>query len=321
MGNLSPESLRASAPPGLPARGARSNDVGPVMMLRLLLSLALLLFGSAAGAQVRDLLPVPALTARVTDLAGALAPDEREALEQTLAALEQRKGSQIAVLIVPTTGAETIEQYSLRVAEAWRLGRKGVDDGALLVIARDDRRLRIEVGYGLEGAVPDIAAKRIVSDIIAPRLRGGDFHDGVRAGVDALVGLVEGEPLPEPQAAARGGEVSNLLNLLPVLIMVVLVAGSVLRSLLGRLGGATTTGALVGGVVWLALGTFVVAVLAGIGAFLFTAAGSASKGWSSHGRGGFGGMGGGGFGGGGFGGGGFGGGGGRFGGGGASGGW
>lgn len=290
-----------------------------------LLPLALLLLGTTAVAQVRDLVPVPALSARVTDAAGALDPQQREALEQTLAAFEQRKGSQIAVLIVPTTGSETIEQYSLRVAEQWRLGRQGVDDGALLVIARDDRRLRIEVGYGLEGAVPDLAAKRIVSDIIAPRLRAGDFYGGVRSGVDALTGLVEGEPLPEPEATARRGGAPDLLSLLPVLIMVVLVAGSVLRGLFGRLWGAATTGALVGGIVWLALGTLAVAGLAGIGAFLFTAAGGASKGWSSHGRGGFGGgfggMGGGGFGGGSFGGGGFGGGGGRFGGGGASGGW
>lgn len=297
----------------------RAADVTLRSILSGLL-LALALAGAGAGAQ--DSVPVPPLAARVTDLAGALTVDERQALEQTLAGFERRKGSQIAVLVVPTTGPETIEQYSLRVAEQWRLGRKGVDDGALLLIARDDRRMRIEVGYGLEGAVPDIAAKRIVSDIIAPRLRAGDFAGGVRAGVDALIGLVDGEPLPEPEPRAAQGAPPGVMNLLPLLIMVALVAGSVLRRLFGRLGGAATTGVLIGGIVWSALGVVVIALLAALGAFLFTAAGGVSSGWSSGhrgGHGGFGGMGGGGFGGGG--GGGFGGGGGRFGGGGASGGW
>jgi uncharacterized protein len=289
-------------------------------LARFLLPLLLALVGPASGAFARDLVPVPVLAARVTDLTGALADAERQALEQTLAAFEQRKGSQIAVLIVPSTAPETIEQYAMRVAESWRLGRKGVDDGALLLIARDDRRLRIEVGYGLEGAVPDIAAKRIVSDIIGPRLRAGDFHGGVRTGVDALIGLVDGEPLPEPERDMARGRPSGVMNLLPVLIMVVLVAGAVLRSLFGRLGGAATTGVLIGGIVWFALGVLGVAFVAALVAFVFTVGGGASSGWSSRHGGGFGG-GFGGMGGGGFGGGGFGGGGGRFGGGGASGGW
>jgi uncharacterized protein len=144
---------------------------------------ALLLFAALAMAQVA----IPPLTARVTDQTATLSPATTAALEASLAAFEARKGSQIAVLIVPTTAPESIEQYALRVAETWKLGRKGVDDGALLLVAKDDRTLRIEVGYGLEGALTDITAKRIVAEIITPRFRDGDFDGGVKAGVERMV--------------------------------------------------------------------------------------------------------------------------------------
>ena len=138
----------------------------------------------------------------MTDLTETLTPDQTAKLEQKLAAFEARKGSQIAVLIVPTTQPEAIEQYSIRVAEQWKLGRKGVDDGALLLVAKDDRALRIEVGYGLEGALPDAIAKRIIEDIIVPRFKTGDFYGGIDAGVDAMIKVVDGEPLPPPQPVA-----------------------------------------------------------------------------------------------------------------------
>ena len=136
----------------------------------------LLLLGNPAHAEVA----VPTLAARVTDLTATLSAAEKQQLEASLAQFEAKKGAQIAVLIVPTTQPETIEQYGIRVAEAWKLGRKGVDDGALLLVAKEDRSLRIEVGYGLEGVLNDATAKRIVAEIIVPYFKRGDFHGGVQ---------------------------------------------------------------------------------------------------------------------------------------------
>ncbi|MBD3410940.1 MAG: YgcG family protein [Ignavibacteriales bacterium] len=139
--------------------------------------------------------PVPELRARVTDLTATLTPDQRDSLERKLRTFEQNKGSQIAVLFVPTTGDETIEQYTMRVAETWKIGRSGADDGVILVVAKNDRELRIEVGYGLEGAVPDALARQIIDELIVPRFRSGDYFDGTAAGVEALIAAVSGEPV------------------------------------------------------------------------------------------------------------------------------
>ena len=149
-------------------------------------------------------MPVPPLHARLTDLTGTLTAAQQTGLEQSLRAFETRKGTQIAVLIVPTTKPEEVEQYALRVVEQWKLGRKKVDDGALLLIAKDDRTLRIEVGYGIEGALNDATAKRIVNEVIAPRLKEGDYFGGVGAGVDQMIRVVDGEPLPTPKPGAAG---------------------------------------------------------------------------------------------------------------------
>ena len=132
----------------------------------------------ALGAQAQDLVPVPPLKARVNDLTGTLTAQQAADLERQLAAFEARKGSQIAVLIVPTTQPEAIEQYSIRVADQWKVGRKSVDDGIIIVVAKGDRKLRIEVGYGLEGAVPDAIASRVIREVIAPRLQANDFYGG-----------------------------------------------------------------------------------------------------------------------------------------------
>jgi uncharacterized protein len=264
---------------------------------------------------------VPPLTARVTDLTGTLSPSQRDALEQELRVFETRKGSQIAVLIVPTTQPEAIEQYSLRVAETWKLGRKGVDDGALLLVAKDDRALRIEVGYGLEGVIPDAVANRVIDEIIVPFFKQGDFYGGIQAGVSRLTRLVDGEPLPPPQARDRSW--SGIADLLPVAFIAVMIGGGFLGSLLGRLIGAAVSGGIVGVVFWITIGSVLGALAAGVVVFLFTLAigGSGGRG----GRGDFGGWSGGyssGSGGGwSSGGGGFSGGGGGFGGGGASGRW
>jgi uncharacterized protein len=270
----------------------------------------------AAGAEV----PVPPMGSRVTDLTATLTREQKSDLERTLRSFEERKGSQVAVLIVPSTAPETIEQYALRVAEQWKPGRKNVDDGALLVVAKDDRTLRIEVGYGLEGALTDAASKRIISEIIVPRFRQGDFYGGIAAGVDRILRVIDGEPLPAPSARPPG-QTRGIMSILPVLMILAIVVGGVLHSLLGRFPGALVTGGAVSVIAWMLAGAISVALIAGLIAFLFALLGG--LGGRGPGGGGFygGGFGGGGFGGGGFGGGGFSGGGGGFGGGGASGRW
>ncbi|MGH6820875.1 MAG: TPM domain-containing protein, partial [Methylocella sp.] len=159
---------------------------------------ALLLLALGLGIAQADV-AVPPLKARVTDLTATLSREQQASLEQELQNFEAKKGSQLAVLIVPTTQPETIEQYGIRVVDSWRLGRKGIDDGALLLIAKNDRSLRIEVGYGLEGALNDATAKRIVSDIIVPRFKAGDFYGGIEAGIQSMIKVIEGEPLPPPR--------------------------------------------------------------------------------------------------------------------------
>jgi len=281
---------------------------------------ALLLGALLARADVA----VPPLTARVTDLTGTLSGEAVSRIEMKLANFEASKGSQIAVLIVLTTAPEEIEQYGIRVEDAWKLGRKGVDDGAYLIVAKNDRRARIEVGYGLEGVLSDAVANRIIDETITPHFKLGDFDGGIEAGVDQMISVINGEPLPAPDK--KWEHRSGLGNLLPILLVVVFVASGVLRGLFGRLFGSIATGGLAGGIVWLLSHLLPIGLGAGVIAFLFAMlAGSNSRGWSA-GRGwggGFGGGLGGGFGGGGFGGGGggFSGGGGGGGGGGASGSW
>lgn len=291
-----------------------------------------------AGAQ--DLQAVPALQARVTDLTGTLTAGQQAELEQRLTAFEQRKGAQVALLIVPTTAPETIEQYSIRVAETWKLGRAKPDDGVLLLVALQDHALRIEVGYGLEGVIPDAIARRVIDDTIKPLFRQGDIFGGVSAGLTQIMKLVDGEPLPPPDRSWRR-PADKLAGMLPLLFFGVLIGSTLLRALLGRALGSLATGGITGGVVWLASQLLGIAIFAGLvaGAFSLFASlasnmrggrgghgGGFGGGLGGLGGGGFGGLGGGGFGrggfgGGGFGGGGFGGGGGGFGGGGASGRW
>ena len=284
---------------------------------RAALAAIALFWVAIAGAQV----PVPPLGGRVTDQTATLTNEQKSALEQTLRSFEERKGSQVAVLIVPSTAPETIEQYALRVAEQWKPGRKNVDDGAILVVAKDDRTLRIEVGYGLEGALTDADSKRIISEVIVPRFRQGDFYGGITAGVDRILRVIDGEPLPKPEERPPAG-MRGIGSILPVLMILALAVGGVLHTVLGRFPGALVTGGAVSVVAWMLAGAISIALVAGLIAFLFTLL-SGGMGGRGRGGGGFGGggFGGGGFGGGGFGGGGFSGGGGGFGGGGASGRW
>jgi len=234
-------------------------------MLRWILAVCLALAAGAAAGRARAEVPVPPLQARVTDLTGTLTGEQESALEARLGALEAKKGSQIAVLIVPSTRPETIEQYSIRVAERWKLGRKGIDDGALLLVAKDDRSVRIEVGYGLEGVIPDAIARRVIDEAIVPRFRAGDFYGGLSGGVDALAGLVRGEPLPAP--ARRAADSGEALQRLMFAGFAAVAVAYVLGAFLGRAAAAGLAGVAVMLYGW-ALAGLLIAVIAGIVTFL-----------------------------------------------------
>lgn len=283
-----------------------------------MISASSFLFVALAAAQIA----VPPLEGRVNDLTGTLSAAQRSALEQTLAEFEKRKGAQVAVLMVPSTEPEPVQMFAVRVQESWKLGRKGVDDGVLLAIAKDDRELHIEVGYGLEGVLPDAIAKRIIEEDIVPRFKQGDFYGGIRAGTDRIMRVVEGEPLPAP-----AGETSSPkpgMNWLMPLLFFVLFFGGILRAILGRFLGGAAAGGIAGVAGWLLMGSLFMGAAFAVIAFIAILAGGGRRmgagGWASRGgyggglgrRGGFGG---------GFGGGGFRGGGGMSGGGGASGRW
>ncbi len=249
--------------------------------------LSLLLLVVAGFARADEQQAIPPLRARVTDLAGTLAAEQRGSLEAKLAAFESGKGSQIAVLIVPTVKPETIEQYALRVAESWRLGRRGADDGALLLVAMGDRKVRIEVGYGLEGALNDATAKRIISEIISPRFKQGDFAGGIDAGVDAMIKVVSGEALPAPSAeTSRRADVDDgFETLLFAGFVLVFVVGGVLRAIFGRFLAAGMIGVAAGVIASLLISSLLVAVILGLVAgvislFLGMVGGA---GWSSGG--------------------------------------
>lgn len=231
---------------------------------------------------------IPPLTTRVTDLTTTFTVEQRAALENKLAAFEQKKGSQLAVLLVPTTQPETVEQYSIRVAEAWKLGRKGVDDGVLLLIAKNDRKLRIEVGHGLEGALPDAIAKRIIDEYVVPPFKQGDFNGGVNAGVDRIIKVVEGEPLPPPQQwhAPSGKNVSERIDdYMGWAVILLVFFGGLIRSLFGAFLGAIIVG-VVGGLLAAWLGTGVVmAFIVGVVAFVLTLFGVSALGSGGSGGG------------------------------------
>lgn len=294
-------------------------------MKRLLLALCWIAVPALLIAQ--NLQPIPKLGARVTDLTGTLTAEQQSQLEDKLRAFEARKGAQVVVLVVPTTAPENIEQYSIRVVTQWMLGRKNIDDGALLLVAKDDHDMRIEVGKGLEGALTDLTAHRIIAESIIPLFRQGDFYGGINAGLDQIIRVIDGEPLPPPDAAWQGQSVRSVGRMVPFLFVGVLFGSVVLRSLFGRGWGAAIAGAATGALVYAIGHAIFITVVAAVLAFLFALlSGFAGPGsWSSYPRsggwgGGFGGLGrGGGFGG--TGGGGFSGGGGGFNGGGASGRW
>ncbi len=287
---------------------------GAAPFLRWAASLALAAVAFCAIAQEPDaIIPVPKLTARVIDHTGTLTAPERDRVEAKLAAFEQAKGSQVAVLLVPSIGPEPIEDFALRVTDAWKLGRAGVDDGVLFVIAKQQRKMRIQTGRGVQGTLTDAASKRIVAERVAPAFRNGDFAGGINAGVDAILKAIEGEALPPPKASGgsasrKVGTITSASDFLWLAFFGVPVAAMMLRPMLGRAGSAGVTGGLTGVGAWLIFGTILAGVIGAIAAFVVAIAmgtsalrqgrsgsGSGSGGWFPGGGGGGGGFGGGGF--------------------------
>ncbi len=313
--------------PAAPRSGSRLRAQRFGLQQALACMLAWLLCGLAAA---QDLQPIPALTARVMDQAALLQPAQRQALEDKLAAFEAQAGPQIVVLTVASTGIEDIADYAQRAGDAWKIGRKGVGDGLLLVVARDDRKLRIQVAKALEGAVPDLAARQIIANSIGPAFKRGDYAAGLNAGVDALIARIKGENLPAPETAPQDGGLGGLglgwEELAMFFFIGVPVLGGVLTSVLGRKLGSVVTAGGAGTLAWWLSTSLLIGGVAGVVALVLV--GVMGLGAARGGRGGRGGGppviwggGGGGFGGGGGGGGFSSGGGGDFGGGGASGGW
>ncbi len=235
-------------------------------MIRCINLLSLVLLLALANGALAEI-TVPSLKSHVTDLTETLSSMEISRLEQQLTDFEAKKGSQIALLIIPTTQPETIEQYSIQVAEVWKLGRKGIDDGVLLLVAKNDRTLRIETGYGLEGVLPDALARRIIDEIIVPKFRQGHFFGGLQAGVEQIISIIEGETLPESEPA--GGASLAVENIIPFLF-IALVLGRTLQSMFGRMAGATITGSIAGALTWLISSSIAVALLIAIAIFVIS---------------------------------------------------
>ncbi|WP_175343342.1 TPM domain-containing protein [Herbaspirillum sp. C9C3] len=239
------------------------------LLLTWLLTALLVWIAPAGPARADDgLVPVPPLSARVIDQVHLLQPQQRQALEGVLADIEQRTGSQIGVLLMSSTAPEAIEQYSIRVADAWKLGRKGIDDGVILIVAKDNpkslRRLRIEAGRGVQGSLTDAQSKRILQDVIAPHFRQNDFYGGLAAGVTAITTLLEQEQLPPVKHRSSTAQVqidngASWITLLVIGLFLVVFFSVLLRSRRSSRnvlnnndwghGGSTTAGVIIGSLV------------------------------------------------------------------------
>lgn len=246
-----------------------SGFVSAVLRARLAIALLVALLLPIAG-HTQQLQPIPELSARVIDRSATLDAAQIQALEAKLARFEAERGSQIVVLLVATTAPEDIAAYTFRVADAWKLGRREIGDGIVLVVAKNDRRVRIEVARALEGAVPDLAAYQIIDRLITPAFRQGDFAGGLDAGLDGLMARIRGEdlPLPAPQPT-QSQDSLTLEDLAALLFVAVPVAGGVLTRILGRKLGAVATGGIAGFIVKLLTGSLLVGLIAGVAAVVF----------------------------------------------------
>jgi uncharacterized protein len=252
--------------------------------------MAVLLWLLIAGAFAQSLQPIPPLAGPVVDTTGTLTADEEAGLETRLTAYAKAKGSQVQLLIVPTTAPEDIAQYSIRVVDRWKLGRAKQDDGVLLLVAKNDRRLRIEVGYGLEGAIPDARANQIISQIITPRFRAGDFYGGVHDGVDAITKLIDGENLPVPEPSLDGLQRPDFMTAIVIGVIVGMITGGIARGILGRflgtVGGAGLAGFIAFTIGGIFAGGLLAALISAIMLLFGRTSGGGSGGWYSGGGGG-----------------------------------
>ena len=279
----------------------------PLALVWQALAAIFLIVAGALPATAQPLRAVPALTARVIDQTATLSEAQRQSLEARLAAIEQQHGSQVVVLMVPTTAPEDIAAFANRVGNAWKIGRRDVGDGVLVIVAKDDRRMRIEVAKALEGAIPDIAAARIIDGAMKPRLRENDFAGGIDAAVAQIGARIAGEALPLPQdGRQRGSQGADWTDLAIFLFFGVIVAGPVVRRLAGQRLGGLVMGGGVGALAFLATASVLLASGAGIAALLYTwifagrgvpivwngGGGGHGGGWSGGGGGGWGGGGG-----------------------------
>jgi uncharacterized protein len=270
----------------------------PATWLRWFLLALCCWFVSAASAAEGDLQLVPKLTARVTDTTATLSPADVTRISARIEQFEAAKGGQIAVLLVDTTAPEAIFDFAFRVGESWKLGRKGVDDGVLLVVAKADRKIQILTGPGIQGALTDAMSKRVISEVIAPRFRQGNYAEGIYQGVDKIAAVIDGEALPAPKTRAAAKSVDRE-NLFFIAFAAALFIGPILRSIFGRFIGATATAGATGAVAWWIAGGVLFPVFVGIIVFLialFAGIGGRGGGGFSTGGGGWsGGSGGGGF--------------------------
>jgi uncharacterized protein len=225
---------------------------------------------------------VPELSRRVTDLTATLSADQVAALENKLAVFETQKGSQIAVLIVPTTGSKDIAEFGIEVADLWQVGRKSIDDGVILIVAKDDRKLRLEVGYGLEGVIPDAVAKRVISETITPYFKNGDYAGGIDAGIAQLISLIGGEALPEPTEGPADGQGDETFIFI---LFGGVIAGFALSAMMGRMMGGMLAGLGGGLLAVLVFGvTFLLALFVGFMIFFIVGVRSnGRRGWSNGG--------------------------------------
>jgi uncharacterized protein len=259
-------------------------------MRRWRLALAAALLWAVGLAQAQGLLPVPPLSGRVIDQTGTLSAAQSQAISDKLAALEAKRGSQLVVLMVATTQPEDIAAYAQRVADSWKIGRLAVGDGLLIVVAKDDRRVRFEVAKSLEGAVPDLAARQIITDVITPAFRKNDFAGGLNAAIDRLDARIGNEGLPEPAAPGAksppSGQGFNLQDLAIFLFVAVPVIGAVLTGIFGRKLGSLATGMAAGGMGWWLSASIAIAAGAGILALILVGimgTGASRRGRSSGG--------------------------------------
>ncbi len=239
--------------------------------LRTLLVCSLLVVGISAHA-AKGLVDIPPLSAAVTDLTQTLSAEEQTALNEKLSQFSQQTGSQIAVLILPTTQPEDIAQFGIRLADAWKIGREKQDDGVIVIVAKQDRKMRIEVGYGLEGAIPDAVAKRIVAEQLSPAFKQGQFYQGLHVATDSLIKLIQGEQLPAPAKGQTASGQQGLMHWLPILMFAAIFLGAILRGMLGSFFGSALTGGALAVLAGFLGATLLVMGLVGLAAFIFTLA-------------------------------------------------